>query len=160
MMRRFVVLLAALVLPVQASALSCLAPSVQRTFNEVHAAPETYVVVRGRLTLDPRKLPRNNHGNSKPAKMTQVPAKLIGKSMSKSGFVVPFENTVMLEVACYGPWCGSVANGQETLAFVKRDAGSYALGINPCGGRAFTNPSAADLKKVLGCFNGAACDAP
>ena len=152
--------LVAVAMPMQAAALSCLAPSLQRSFTEANAGPETYIVVSGRVTLDAAKLPRSGGTAKPPAEMTKVPARLIGKSMSKSGFTRPFDKPITLEVACYGPWCGAISSGQDVLAFVKRDTGSYAIDINPCGGRAFPNPTARNLEEVLGCFRGAACSVP
>ncbi len=155
-MRTFVFLLA-LLSPFPALALSCVRPSVERTFAEVQAADEAYIVVKGRLTLNARKLPRDGPTTQNPPELTRVPANLIGKSMNASGFVVPFDQTVTLEVSCLGPWCGSVENGQQVLAFVKRTAGQYALSVAPCGGRAFPNPTKANLKKALTCFKDGAC---
>ncbi|OAN78536.1 hypothetical protein A8B82_09185 [Sulfitobacter sp. EhC04] len=154
---RFVALMLALCAPLPALALSCVAPSVERTFHEVNEAKDEYVVVHGRLTLDQRKLPSDGSTQSNPPKMTLVPATLSGTSLSASGFHTPFDKDIMLEVACFGPWCGSVANGADVLAFVRRDGGQYALGINPCGGHVFTPVQPAQLKQVRQCFTGGAC---
>jgi hypothetical protein len=155
-MRLFALVLMCLA-PFPALALTCVRPAVERTYAEVDAAPEHYVVVRGRLTLDPRKLPKDGSQQSSPPSLTLVPARLVGKSMTASGFAVPFEHRLMLEVACLGPWCGSAVNGQEVLAFVRREGGDYALAVNPCGGHVFGNPTAAQVKQALACHRGGAC---
>lgn len=154
---RVLVFLVACMLPVQVAALSCIRPSVERSYAEAAAAKETYVIAQGRLTFNQRKLPRDGDGTRKPAKLTRIDAQLVGKSMTSNGFNVPFDHPVTLEVACYGPWCGRAENGGQVLAFLKRSKGGYALDINPCGGRAFANPKAKMLKQVVQCHKGGNC---
>ncbi|APE42170.1 hypothetical protein BOO69_01160 [Sulfitobacter alexandrii] len=154
---RIAVFLLALCAPLPALALSCIAPSVERTYQEVNEAKEEYIVVHGRLTLDQSKLPSDGTLDSNPPKMTMVPATLNGLSLGKSGFHVPFDQNIRLEVACFGPWCGSVANGADVLAFLRRDEGTYALHVNPCGGHVFAPAKQAQLKQVRQCFSGGPC---
>ena len=154
---RLLVLLMIVMLPVQAAALSCIRPSVERSYAEVAAAKETYVIAHGRLTFDRRQLPRG--GNNNAPKMTRISGKLVGKSMSSAGFNVPFDRPVTLEVACFGPWCGSAEDGGEVLVFIKRRKGSYSIDVNPCGGRVFANPRPAMLKQVVNCHKGRTCKA-
>ena len=149
-------LLICLVLPVQALALSCMKPSVTRTFKEIHAAPETYIIVEGRLTLDVSKLPKTDLTNQSPPELTRVPAILSGTSLSRAGFNAPFVRDITLEVACFGPWCGGAQNGMEVLAFLKRTAKGYTLAITPCGGHVFPNQKKLQ-RQVLRCFKGGAC---
>ena len=156
---RALVLFLALMLPVQAAALSCSRPSVERTYAAVAAAKETYVIVQGRLTFDPRKLPRDGDGARKPAKLTRIEARLAGKSLTSNGFSVPFDHPVTLEVACFGPWCGRAENGGQVLAFLKRSKDAYALEVNPCGGSVFANPKPKMLKQVVRCHQGGNCKA-
>lgn len=154
---RIVVFMLAMFAPLPALALSCVAPLVERTFHEAKEAAAEYLIVHGRLTLDQRKLPSDGTTHSNPPKMTMVPATLNGLSLNKSGFHVPFDQNITLEVACFGPWCGSVANGADVLAFVRRDNGHYALGINPCGGHVFAPAKPAQLKQAKQCFTGGVC---
>lgn len=116
-----------------------------------------YVVVHGRLVVGKGKMPRADPTTQEAPKMTRIRAKMMGRSLSKAGFQVPFEREIMLEVACFGPWCGSVANGVDVLAFLRRDKGGYALGINPCGGDVFVAPRATMLKQVERCFKRGQC---
>ncbi|MBD3664824.1 hypothetical protein [Sulfitobacter aestuariivivens] len=155
---RYVIIFVALLLPVQAAALSCLRPSVARTYHEADAATQDYLVVVGRLTLDMRQLPKTSHGTANPPKMTRIKGRLRGKSMAANGFTVPFDQRLTLEVACFGPWCGGAENGQEVLAFVRRDApGRYAIAITPCGGHVFANPKKSHLDTAMRCARGKAC---
>ena len=158
---RVLVVLFTVLLSGPALALSCLAPSVERSYAQSDAATEHYLVVEGRLTLNARQLPKSGSGTGarNPPPMTIVPSKILGKSMSTAGFVVPFDQDVALEVACFGPWCGTVRNGDQVLAFVRRDGGEYALSITPCGGDAFVNPTPGQLKAVLECHRGGDCTA-
>ena len=156
---RYLLFLVAIMLPMQAAALSCIRPSVERSYTEVAAAKESYVVAKGRLTFDQRKLPPDDNGPVKPPKLTRIEARLVGSSLSSKGFNVPFDQPVTLEVACYGPWCGRAESGGQVLAFLKRSKSGYALDINPCGGRSFADPKAKMLKQVVQCHKGGRCKA-
>lgn len=156
---RVLALFLVLVLPVQASALSCVPPSVERSYAQAADAKATYVIAKGRLTFDAKKLPRSNDGGPQQPALTRIKARLVGKSMTSKGFTVPFDHPVRLEVACFGPWCGRAENGGQVLAFMTRSKGGYALDINPCGGRAFANPKPKMLKQVLQCHTSGSCKA-
>lgn len=158
-MMRAVAFALALCAPLPALALSCVAPSVERSYQQLHAAKETYVIVHGRLTFDESQLPKGISQDRQPAKMTQIKGTLLGKSLGKTGFKTPFDQLVTLEVACFGPWCGAAKNGQDVLAFVRRDAGTYAIGVNPCGGFVFSAPKRKMLKAVQKCMRGGSCKA-
>lgn len=156
-MIRFAALAVLICLPLQAAALSCLTPSVTRSFHQFNNAPETYLIVRGRLTLDMRKLPKNRFTGTPPPKLTVVDARLVGKSMTSNGFSVPFDNAVSLEVACFGPWCGGAQNGDDIIAFVKREAGTYSIAINPCGGAVFSAADPSHKTSLKKCLSGGDC---
>ena len=158
-MMRVLAFICALVAPLPAFALSCLAPSVERSFARADAAEERYVVVHGRLTLDAKALPRGGSGEVQPPEMTQVKAVLLGKSLNLEGFKVPFDQEITLEVACFGPWCGSVQNGLDMLAFVRKEGEAYALDVNPCGGSVFGAPQRSMLRAVKTCMRGGDCTA-
>ncbi|MEM6303423.1 MAG: hypothetical protein AAF744_01810 [Pseudomonadota bacterium] len=155
-MRRGLAWVIAALLPLEALALSCMEPSIARTFQQTSDAAQDYLIVEGRLTLDVRDLPKTNFGTPSRQPLTLVTAHLTGKSLSASGFNVPFERDITLEVACFGPWCGSARNGEEVLAFVKRDGDTYALAIDPCGGDVFANQPKL-RRQAMACARGGAC---
>ncbi len=154
---RLIACVLALCAPVSALALSCVSPSVERTYEHAQKSSEMYVVVQGKLVFNERNLPHEKSTSKSPPKMTKISATLMGQSLSKAGFSVPFERNVILNVACFGPWCGSAESGMDVLAFLKKGKGGYSLEINPCGGEVFANPSAANLKKVESCFRRGHC---
>ena len=144
--------------PVAATALSCMPHSVEAAFLQAQAAQERFVVVRGRLEFDARKLPKVDYDNQHdtPA-MTLVEGELRGASLSAAGFSTPYRKNVTIAVACFGPWCASAKNGTDVLAFVEVGAEGNVISTNPCGGYLFTAPT----KKMIGagksCFAGQAC---
>lgn len=156
---RFMSLFVLCWLPMQALALSCLAPSVERSFLRYDAAEEIYVVVHGRLTLDESDLPEGMTQDPPPPKRTLLAAHLRGSSLRATGFDLPFDQELMLEVTCLGPWCGGARNGESVLAFVRKDAEGYVLVASPCGGAIFERPRPAMLKAARQCLNGGACSA-
>jgi hypothetical protein len=149
---RYLALALAFLAPMPAFALSCRAPTIENSYAQFDAAKEAYVVVHGRLTLDMSKLPKGMTTNPAPPSMTRVPAILRGSSLNTSGFALPFEQKVMLEVACFGPWCGGAKSGEDVLAFVRKETDGYALPISPCGGSVFGEPKPAMLKRVKQCL--------
>ena len=158
-MIRYLGLVVALLAPAPALALSCLAPSVESSYARYDAAEDAYVVVHGRLTLLEKDLPNGMAADQPPPHMTRVTAKIGGKLLGPSGFTLPFERAVMLEVACIGPWCGSVRNGEDVLAFVRKDAQGYALAVNPCGRAVFSAPKRSMLKRAKQCMKRNDCTA-
>lgn len=156
-MTRIIACALATLAPLPALALSCLPHSVEATYQRAAEAKESYVVVQGRLTFDASALPDNGTRTINPPEETPIPAEISGKALSDGGFDVPFEQPLMLNVLCYGPWCGSAEEG-EVLAFLKRGAnGTYMLESNPCGGDLFGSPKPAMVDKVIACFQGADC---
>ncbi len=156
-MTRIIACALATLAPLPALALSCLPHSVEATYQRAAEAKESYVVVQGRLTFDASALPDNGTGTINPPEETPIPAEISGKALSNGGFDVPFEQPLMLNVLCYGPWCGSAEEG-EVLAFLKRGAnGTYMLESNPCGGDLVGSPKPAMVDKVIACFQGADC---
>ncbi|MDR9392737.1 MAG: hypothetical protein RI571_00280 [Roseovarius sp.] len=142
-----------------AVALSCLRPDVARSFHRADAAPETYLVVHGKLGFDESLLPERNlrSWQGAPAE-TLVPAVLKGKSLSKAGFETDFDRQITLKVQCFGPWCGGAVSGIDYLAFVENDSGDFFLTLGPCGGFDFPRPDAEMLETVLRCFRGGRCE--
>jgi hypothetical protein len=143
--------------PMPALALSCLAPDIERSYAQFDAAEEDYVVVHGRLTLDMSKLPKGMTAGERPPRMTKLAGGLQGKSLNASGFAVPFDRPLTLEVTCLSQWCGHVQNGEDVLAFVRKDTDGYTMRISPCGGTAFAAPKPAMLKQVTQCMTDDAC---
>ena len=147
----------ALLLPMQVQALSCAEPSAARAFQAAAASDEAYIVVSGRLT---HKIPRKQKSRDGVLNGTgemRVPARLRGTSLSAAGFKRPFDQKVTLEIICFGPWCGTAQNGEQVLAFLKRQEGEYVLEIDPCSGQVFRNPDPRMLKRVERCFTGRTC---
>lgn len=156
---RALLVVIALLAPLPAVALSCLAPSIERSYAQADAAEKSYVVVHGRLTLDTDLFPSGRSNGQKPPRLTQIAGTLTGKSLSTSGFRLPFDHKITLEVACFGPWCGSAKNGEDVLAFVRKDGAAYALEINPCGGNVFGEPKGEMLKTIAACMRDGGCSA-
>ncbi|MEH6646433.1 hypothetical protein [Sulfitobacter sp.] len=121
--------------PVTATALSCMPHSVEAAFLEAQAAEARFVIVRGRLSFNARRLPKVDLNNQHATpKMTWIKAKLTGKSLSYSGFSTPYSKPVTLAVACFGPWCANVKEGSDVLAFVELGVDGGIVATNPCGG--------------------------
>jgi len=152
--------LALLLLPVQVQALSCLPHSVETAFTDAVEAEGDFVIVRGALKFDTRKLPKVDWARqSDTPPLTQIEAVLNGKSLTSAGFAIPFDRKVTLEIACFGPWCAKPLSGSDVIAFVERRTEGFVVAANPCGGFLFDTPKPAVIRKLKACFAGKTCDA-
>ncbi len=141
-----------------AAALSCLPPDVARSYQQAAQSDDSYVVVTGKLTFDERRLPkppRNDPNATKPD--TLIPARMVGHSLSRKGFVTPFQTPITLNARCLGPWCSGAASGVEYLAFLKKEGGAYTLELSPCGGNAFEDPTDKQKALAVACLRGGKC---
>ncbi|MEO0773457.1 MAG: hypothetical protein AAFZ04_09780 [Pseudomonadota bacterium] len=142
-----------------ALALSCMAPDVAQTFKALDDAPESFVVVHGKLTFDETLLPVTDWDNQEATPpSTPIPARLTGKSLTHGGFTAPFDHDITFDAVCFGPWCVSAASGSDVMAFVEYTGGEYVFGLGPCYFTGFFNPKRATLNQAAACFRGEACE--
>lgn len=155
MIRTSVVAAALMVIATPALSLSCLRPDVARSYGYAVEAEESYLVVHGTLTFNDIKLPKSL-GNDRPPS-TKIRAHLKGKALSQSGFDHAFDRDVVLEVLCFGPWCGGANSGTSYLGFIKKEGSQYVFAVDPCGSFSFAEPTPKMLRKAKQCMNGRSC---
>jgi len=142
--------------PMQANALSCLRPTVERAFEWANEIPEQVIIVTGRVIFNSRDWPKRDKSmNAKPD--VPVPARVDGKALSRKGFTTPFRRKITLMSVCYGPWCGFTQSGQDQLLFLKKTEAGYVQDVDPCGSSMLANPTQDQLNTVVACMNGAPC---
>lgn len=157
-MKRIFLAVALACAPVAATALSCMPHSVEAAYLEAQASDAKFVVVRGSLDFNARKLPKVDYNNQQATPdLTRIDAKLTGMSLSDAGFNTPYSKPVTLAVSCFGPWCASVQQGSEVLAFVELGAQGNVIATNPCGGYLFGTPTPKMIRAVKSCFAGKTC---
>ena len=138
-----------------AHALSCAPQTLDGTLYQIVTSPDGYVAATGVLTFDEAKLPRTNWDKQEDTpQMTNIPARLTGKALQQSGFTGDYARDVVLNVACFGPWCAGAPEGEEILAFVNVDDAPPSISFTPCGGHSFSPEM---REQALACFNGGAC---
>jgi hypothetical protein len=149
-----IVLAAALVAVAgQAQALSCLRADVARTFGWASEAQERYVIMLGAFTFSP---PVEDETDINNRQSVQLPATFSGVYLGAGGFVAAPTLDVTLRFECFGPWCGSIENNGDTLAFVEQTADGYVLNVDPCFSTVFA-PNDANVQSVLSCMRGTGC---
>lgn len=154
---RILAFLLAIMAPFPALALSCMPASVPATYERLQNAPETYVVVHGRLMIEDGKKAQKDFSTGTAPKSSRVRGSITGKSLSKTGFQTPFERDIRVDLICLGPWCGSVESGSDVLAFLKREGHEYVLSVEPCYGDVFVNPQSDMLQQAERCFKSGQC---
>ena len=141
-----------------ALSLSCMPVDVASSYKEAAASEKRYIVVHGTLRFDEDKLPKVDMARQdQTPPETDIPARLTGKSLSKSGFSTDFDQPITLRAVCLGPWCGGAGSDTEYLSFLEQTDDGYVLAVTPCGGFDFSEPSEAMLRTVTRCFQGKTC---
>lgn len=157
-MRAFI-LVAMMVLPTTASALSCRPYNAIAAYNDAAKSDDAYVVVHGTLRFDESKLPKVDWDRQEDVKPDNfLTGRIDGQSLTRAGFTAQFVRDIDINVQCYGPWCSGLTGGAEYLVYLKKVGDGYLLEANPCGGMAFQDPGAATLSKVTACLQGKRCD--
>lgn len=132
--------------------------SVEAAYLQADADDARFVIVHGTLNFDAGELPDGGVANLlSTVPSTRIEATLSGEALSQKGFSTPFNRPVMLDVACYGPWCAHPQQGHDVLAFVKLGQGSAVVATDPCGGYLFNSPTSKMIRAVKRCFAGKAC---
>lgn len=135
-----------------ASALSCLPRTPVQAFEEAAASEARYSVVKGKLSFRAAAMPEHYDVEAEDKVVTGF---FRGEGLNLDGFTTPMAVPVALEVACSGPWCGTLVKGQEYLLFLEKRADGYALEVSACPMFAFPNPDADTLEAMTACINGA-----
>lgn len=152
---RWLALILALI-PMQAAALSCIAPSVERAFQIANDVDDLYLVVEGQLSFDLSDWPKRDKSmNDKPD--VDVPARVTGRSLSRAGFLHPFKRDITLNAQCFGPWCGYIESGRDYILFLRKTDQGFVQDVDPCGSTFFADPKPAQLKSLQRCLNGGRC---
>lgn len=153
---RFLVL-ALVVLPLPAFALSCVVHTVSDAYLDAANSEEEYVPVMGKLSFDDALVPRVDWSKQTEVPQTTfIPATFRGDALGPRGGQA-FETDVVLEVQCAGPWCPSPQPG-DMLGFLRKTSHSYVLNTNACGGFLFGQPNVAMIKQLKDCLAGRACE--
>ena len=155
----FVTLIALLLAPVTASALSCRPWRVADAADQAITSDAEYLPVVGWLTFDETLLPVTNWDRQQDTPpLTRIPATFRGLGWNGTEISTPIDREITLEVACAGPWCGGAVSGHRAVAFLKKDGAAYSLQMGPCGGMAFWDDVAENKAKVEACLRHGGCD--
>lgn len=157
-MRAFLALIFSLI-AVPAFALSCMPYNAVHAYLDADGDVAPYLIVLGRLTFDDTQLPHVDW--RKPDEVrpdNRFTANLVGHSLTRQGFVTPFQDEITLNVQCAGPWCGGLDDDKDHLTFLKMTDGGLLLETGPCGGFAFVDPDPKVLSRIKACIRGEKCD--
>ncbi len=156
-MRTFILATMLALISGQAFALSCMRPDPVETFQRLAAEPESYFVLYGTLTFDENALPRGSNSFEDTAPPAPIPARFVGKGLSKAGFSTPYVSEALLQVTCAGPWCGSARSGGEAIYFVPASDPPVTMQAGACGGMIFDDPAPNVLEMLTSCMQGGIC---
>lgn len=116
--------------------------------------------MRGTLVFDERALPVTPWDDQAATpQRTLIDGFLSGEQLGRNGFLRPFQDAVILDVSCYGPWCAGPLSDQIYVAFVELRGDARVIQTNPCGG--FLFPATQEIEEeLLRCMRGDRCDRP
>ncbi|MGR3464856.1 hypothetical protein [Limimaricola sp.] len=140
-----------------AAALSCLVPDPVRSFIEIDAAAEIYRAYVGRFAFDASALPTSDASADTTTTPPPIPARFTGHQLGPTGFDTPVEAEMTLQPSCAGPWCGSLAPGDEVLVFAQVQDDRLVVDLAPCPGKVQGAPDAAMRDKLAACMRGEEC---
>jgi hypothetical protein len=136
----------------QAQALQCRIPDPVRIFQAAMDAPETYVVLRGRVAEAEILIPpKRIEGQPYP-----VPGWFIGSVLTRDGFTQGLETPVTVQVTCAASWCGSMLPEVELIMFAQVSDGAYVIEADACESWVFT-PDPLIEQLLTSCIRGEAC---
>ncbi len=162
-MLRFALCFAAALAPMQAAALSCLAPNPARAFNEAHASETVYVMARG--SLKPvGAIPEVPPVKMEEQQLTRPPIRTTytfsGRSIGPFSMGGSETAPVEVSVSCLGIWCGGFPQSIEdgVFFFEKSPETGLTLQIGACPSAHVNAPIQDGLVEVLQkCFRNGAC---
>jgi hypothetical protein len=148
----------ALVAAAPASALSCLAPSVEGTYRQAADSAEDYVIGVGSLSLvGPSSPPEGavaQGGDINAMVGYTQPATFEGEFFTGREFSGFREVPVTVDVTCVAAWCGAASEIEHGLFFFRLDEGAYTLTENACPGFSFSDAHPGMLEEVISCHRG------
>ena len=144
-----------------AVALTCVPPDPIASFRMAHEAPESYVVLHGRLEVDALRFHDGVEAVPPGAAETlldPVEARFRGFALGLAGLTTPVDATVLLQPQCLGQFCGRIGPGDGWLLFARPSgSGLYTVTVDPCGAWAFDGVAQGTLDTLAECLRGRAC---
>jgi hypothetical protein len=126
-----------------ASALSCMAPDIVRSYEYAAEHEKIYFLFKGKISLvEDQTMPteRESFGADAPVEVTLEPVygSFVGEIFNE-GVFVPYEATMEVQLDCVASWCGSYPDEKEALYFVSAAESNlwFNLEMSPCGGTRF-----------------------
>ena len=142
----------------QATALSCAAPDIVRSYVQARDSSDAYVVLRGDFTFRPINRKKAGARDLNPEDFTRR-ANFTGLALGKDRFSKAYSRQVRMVFQCLGPWCGNLQPGKDMIAFAKLGKNMPEIEVSPCGGTVFQRPEKADIDRLLLCHTRGICDA-
>ncbi|WP_281826448.1 hypothetical protein [Jannaschia rubra] len=142
----------------QANALSCLRPSVQRSFATASESDAQYVLAVGRIRLLPGEKVPSTGSDPNARQGYSVKARFDGKLAAADGFTEDAAFPLTVQVECAGAWCGGVPL-DRVLAFIERRGEENVLVESPCPAFALSaRPET--IAAAEACLSGGDCTPP
>jgi hypothetical protein len=116
----------------QASALMCMAPSLDESFDLARDAETTYGIFVGSVDVNEVEVKRlSKDGRSS----FETVASFSGQSLFADGLTSPFERDITVRVDCMGDWCGTASDIENVVFFGKmKSSDDVELIASACGG--------------------------
>ncbi|KAB7614652.1 hypothetical protein F9L33_08420 [Amylibacter sp. SFDW26] len=141
-----------LALASQAAALSCVRPNIGRTFNNVAASKDIYVMGQGTLTAT-GKIPKYQQSVER-----QITTEFTGVFYGVSGALRERTVLVTVDTICFASWCGSFPKTDEKMiVFLKKSPSGYRLESNPCDGHFKIAPTIKEIRILQKCLKKGEC---
>lgn len=140
----------------EASALSCLPPTVESVFSHHHDSPDRYVMGVGTIApVDP--LPTFNPHTLQHEPPGRFRATFEGRLAGETGFDPSTQLPISVERACFDEVCGFLPLARPAVMFLEEEGDGYVLHTNYCSDTMLPDPTEADLDRLIVCLREDAC---
>ena len=133
--------------PSTALALSCMAPEMERSLDQIGPGQ---TVIHGTISVV-EPLPPTPRGPRMDDRTEEAVVHISGVDLSTG---LDVDQDAALLSTCLGPWCGGIIEGENLLVIADSGQDGYTIKTAPCGGVAFPVESSSQVDDVRASLRG------
>ena len=150
---KFWITICAILICGPAAALSCLQPNIAEAFNRFDAAPESYAIAVGRVSVPKSGIPGYREG-----KPRRASGQFVGRYLGRFGLGVEVRQKISVQTQCVAHWCGGFPGGDQVMImFLRLGKGARVLDMPACPSGGFVPETPKALELMQRCLKRGRC---
>ncbi|MBU2981688.1 hypothetical protein KO498_07645 [Lentibacter algarum] len=129
-----------------ANALSCSPPTPEGAYAAAEESEQQFYVVDGRFE------------GTEQTDSKRFEARFLGKRLATTGFNVPFDEIVTVNIHCFDAWCGGVTLDARQVLFLRKQGSELVFDAEPCPFWSFLEIDKGAREKIEQCQRAGGCD--